>query len=48
MDVATEFTGQNTEFTKEAWCMRIQLYTTEQGQKNQNYAAKSEICLLTR
>ena len=48
MDGAMEFTGRNTEFVKEAWCMCIQLHTTEQGQKNQNYAAESEISLLAR
>ena len=47
-DGATEFTGRNTEFVKEAWRMRIQLHTTEQGCKNQNYAAESEIGLLAR
>ena len=47
-DGATEFTGRNTEFVKEAQCMCIQLHTTEQGRKNQNYAAESEIGLLAR
>ena len=48
MDGATEFTGCNTEFVKEAQQMCIQLHTTEQGHKNQNYAAESEIGLLAR
>ena len=47
-DGATEFTGRNTEFIKEARCMRIQLHTTEQGRKNQNYTTESEIGLLVR
>ena len=47
-DGATEFTGRNTEFVKEAWRMRIRLHTTEQGRKNQNYAAESEMGLLAR
>ena len=47
-DGVTEFTGRNTEFVKEAQCMRIQLHTTKQGHKNQNYAAESEIGLLAR
>jgi hypothetical protein len=47
-DGAMEFTGRNTEFVKEARRMRIQLHTTEQGRKNQNYAAESEIGLLAR
>ena len=48
MDGAMEFTGHNTKFVKEAQCMYIQLHTTEQGHKNQNYAAESEIGLLAR
>ena len=48
MDGVTEFTGCNTEFVKEAQCMCIQLHTAEQGHNNQNYAAESEIGLLTR
>ena len=48
MDGATEFTGRNTEFVKEAQCMHIQLHTTKQGCKNQNYAAESELGLLAR
>ena len=48
MDGATEFTGCNTEFVKKAQCMRIQLHTSKQGCKNQNYAAESEIGLLAR
>jgi hypothetical protein len=47
-DGATEFTSRNTEFVKEARRMCIQLHTTEQGRKNQNYAAESEIGLLAR
>jgi Reverse transcriptase (RNA-dependent DNA polymerase) len=47
-DGATEFTGRHTAFVKEARRMRIQLHTTEQGRKNQNYAAESEIGLLAR
>ena len=47
-DGATEFTGRNTEFIKEAQRMRIQLHTSKQGRKNQNYAAESEIGLLAR
>ena len=47
-DSATEFTGHNTEFVKEAQRMHIQLHTTKQGCKNQNYAAESEIGLLAR
>ena len=35
-DGATEFTGQHTEFVKEAHCMRIKLHTAEQECKNQN------------
>ena len=47
-DGVTEFTGHNTKFVKEAQHMRIQLHTTKQGCKNQNYAAESEIGLLAR
>ena len=42
-DGAMEFTGHNTKFVKEARCMHIQLHTTEQVSKNQNFAAESEI-----
>ena len=42
-DGAGEFTGKNTEFVKEARRMRIKLFTTEQGRKNQNHAAEREI-----
>jgi predicted GIY-YIG superfamily endonuclease len=47
-DGATEFTGKNTEFMKEARRMRILLHTTEQGRKNQNHAAEHEIGFLTK
>ena len=47
-DGMTEFTGKNTEFVKEAWCMCIHLHTTEQGQKNQNHAAEHEIGMLAK
>ena len=42
-DGAGEFTRKNTEFVKEARRMRIKLFTTEQGRKNQNHAAEREI-----
>jgi hypothetical protein len=48
MDGATKFTGRHTEFVKEARRMRIMLYTTEQGRKNQNHAAKREIGFLAK
>jgi DNA-binding transcriptional regulator PaaX len=47
-DGATEFTGQHTEFVKEARQMRIMLHTTEQGRKNQNHAAGQEIGFLAK
>ena len=42
-DGVTEFTGQHTEFVKEARRMQIILHTKEQGCKNQNHAAEQEI-----
>jgi hypothetical protein len=47
-DGATEFTGRHTEFVTEARRMRIMLHTTEQGCKNQNHAAESEIGFLAK
>ena len=47
-DGAGGFTGINTEFVKEAQRMRIRLHTTEQGRKNQNHAAESEIGFLSK
>jgi hypothetical protein len=47
-DGATEFTGQHTEFVKEARRMRIMLHTTEQCRKNQNHAAEREIGFLAK
>jgi len=47
-DGAGEFTGKNTEFTKEARRMRIKMFTTEQGRKNQNHAAEREIGMLAK
>ena len=47
-DGATEFTGPHTEFVKEARHMRIMLHTSEQGRKNQNHAAESEIGFLSK
>ena len=47
-DGATEFTGKNTEFVKQARRVWIQLHTTEQGRKNQNHAAEWEIGFLAK
>ena len=47
-DGAGEFTGRNTNFIKEARCMRIKLHTMEQGRKNQNHAAEREIGILSK
>ena len=47
-DGAGEFTSKNTEFVKEARCMHIKLFTTEQGRKNQNHAAEREIGFLAK
>jgi hypothetical protein len=47
-DGATKFTGQHTEFVKEAQRMTIMLHTTEQGRKNQNHAAEREIGFLAK
>jgi Reverse transcriptase (RNA-dependent DNA polymerase) len=47
-DGASEFTGKNTEFVKEARRMRIKLLNSEQGRKNQNHAAEREIGFLAK
>jgi hypothetical protein len=47
-DGASEFTGKNTEFVKEARRMRIKMHTTEQGRKNQNHPAEREIGFLAK
>jgi len=47
-DGATEFTGKNTDFVKEARRMRICLHTAKQGCKNQNHAAEREIGTLAK
>jgi len=47
-DGATEFTGKNTDFVKEACRMRIRLHTAGQGQKNQNHAAEREVGTLSK
>ena len=45
---AGAITGKNTELVKEARRMRIKLFTTEQGRKNQNHAAEREIGFLAK
>jgi hypothetical protein len=47
-DGVTEFTGQHTEFVKEALCMHIILHTTEPERKNQNHAAEHKISFLAK
>jgi hypothetical protein len=47
-DGAGEFTGRYTDFVKHARRMRIKLYTSEQGRKNQNHAAEREIGFLAK
>ena len=47
-DGAGEFTGKEKHFLKEARCMQIQLHTSKQVQKNQNYAAGHEIGFLAK
>jgi len=42
-DGASEMTGRHTEFVREANRLKVKLLTTEQGRKNQNYAAEREI-----
>ena len=47
-DCAVEFTGKATDFVKQARRMRIDMYTTEHGRKNQNHAAEREIGFLSK
>jgi len=47
-DGAGEFTAKNKDFQKEARQMRIKMYTTESGRKNQNHAAEREIGTLSK
>ena len=47
-DQAGEFTGKNTLFVREARKMRIRLFHTEKGRKNQNHAAEREIAFLAK
>jgi hypothetical protein len=48
MDGAGEFTGRYTDFVKHARMMRIKLFTSEQGRKNQNRVAEQEIGFLAK
>ena len=45
---AGEFTGRATEFFKETRRMRIRLYTSDQGCKNQKQAVEREIRFLAK
>jgi hypothetical protein len=47
-DGAGEFTCRYTDFNKHLRRMRIKLYTSEQGRKNQNHAAECEISFLAK
>ena len=46
-DLASEFSGQHTEFVKHCRRMRIQLNHKEKGRYNQNHAAEREIGFLS-
>ena len=47
-DGAGEFTSRYTDFVKHVRRMRIKLFTSEQGRKNQNHAAEQEIGFLAK
>ena len=47
-DGAGEFTGRAAEFVKEACRMRIRLYFSEQGRRNQNQSEEREIGFLAK
>ena len=47
-DLAGEFVGRGTKFVKEARRMRIKLYCSEKGRKNQNHHAEREIGIVKK